>query len=45
MTYWLITKDNWFGVSTVDSNFKSSEGESVQRGSADHNGSRGHLQT
>jgi len=29
MTYWLITKDNWFGVSTVDSNFKSSEGYTV----------------
>jgi len=29
MTYWVITKDNWFGVSTIDSNFKSTEGYTI----------------
>jgi len=29
MTYWVITKDNWFGVSPIDSNFKSSEGYTI----------------
>ena len=29
MTYWVVTKDNWFGVSTLDANFKYGEGYTI----------------